>query len=590
MSARPKQKPRPASNARTLTTREPLEPATSFRDSGLPRGLVTALIERGFEEPFAIQAATLPNALAGDDILARAQTGSGKTLGFGLPMLATLVQLRDHGGKPRRYTPRAIVLVPTRELAAQVARELTPLAGALALHGVVVTGGAPYGPQRSALHRGVDYVVATPGRLIDLIDNGDCELNGVEISILDEADHMCELGFLEPMQDILRQVPTRGQRMLFSATLDGDVDTIAAEFMPSPVLVATDPEIAQIDTMSHHIVEVPDWRRKRAVIAALANGSGRTLIFVRSQLGADRVADELKENGIPAGSLHGGLTQAVRTRALKSFSDGYPRVLVATDVAARGIHVDDIDVVVHSDPPGDHKSYVHRSGRTARAGAGGTVVTVSLTKERRGVDKVLKSAGVEPAMRRELSDTPDVVDLVGPPAPPQPPRRQAPEPTYADRSRSGRPRADRNGSDRSRSDRPRTDQTRSDRPSRDSNQYERANESRSNTGWSKDRRPNPARNADERPSTSGKPRRSDNRADSRSDDRYDSRSDSRHKSTSKPSFKSSTKPAPKLAPKSSSKFAAKAPSKGPQKAWSKPAPKSAAKSGPKANGAPRGRG
>ena len=431
-SPRPRsgQSPKPPTRAR-LEVQEPQAPVSSFREAGLPRALVKALAERGIESPFAIQSATLPDALAGQDILARAQTGSGKTLGFGLPMLAALVSFREHSGRPRRYAPRAVVLVPTRELAAQVARELTPLGQALGIHGVVVTGGAPYGPQRTALHRGVDFVVATPGRLIDLVDNGDCELNSIEISVLDEADHMCELGFLEPMQEILRQVPERGQRMLFSATLDGDVDALAAEFMPLPVLVATDPEVAPIDTMSHHVVEVPDWRRKRAVIAALANGSGRTLIFVRSQLGADRVADELKESGIPAGALHGGKSQAVRTRALKSFTDGHPRVLVATDVAARGIHVDDIDVVVHSDPPGDHKSYVHRSGRTARAGAGGTVVTVALTKERRGVDRVLKSAGVEPLLRRELSDQPDVVDLVGPPAPPRvsTPRNSAPRDT-----------------------------------------------------------------------------------------------------------------------------------------------------------------
>ncbi|HSV66760.1 MAG TPA: DEAD/DEAH box helicase [Mycobacteriales bacterium] len=432
-----------------LATRDPRLAVTSFGAAGLPRPLVTALARHGIDTPFPIQGATLPDALAGDHVLGRAQTGSGKTLGFGLPLLARLATSQPGGDRPRTRPghPRGLILTPTRELAQQVADALAPLGQSLGLKLTTVYGGASMGRQITALSRGVDIVVATPGRLVDHIESGYCALDEVEITVLDEADHMCDLGFLPVVRSLLAQVPADGQRMLFSATLDRDVDGLVREFLPEPVLVAIDPEVPAVDTMTHHVFEAADREAKAELLAALTRGHGRTLMFARTRHGADRVSRALARAGIPAAALHGGMAQNARTRTLRSFTEGGHRVLVATDVAARGIHVDGIDLVVHADPPSEAKAYLHRSGRTARAGAAGTVVTVSLPEERRTVHGLLRDAGLDIGPVPVAAGDPLVTELVGPhapfvpPAPPTPPSRPRP----AGQSPAGQPRAARTG-------------------------------------------------------------------------------------------------------------------------------------------------
>jgi superfamily II DNA/RNA helicase len=385
----------------------------TFADAGLPGILVSALSTAGIETPFPIQAATLPDALAGENVLGRAQTGAGKTLGFGLPMLARL----GAGRRARPGKPRGLVLVPTRELAQQVADALEPLARTLGVRMTTVYGGTSIPRQVNALTRGVDIVVATPGRLMDLLERRACDLSEVAVTVVDEADHMCDLGFLPVVTQLLAQVPGDGQRMLFSATLDGDVDVLVRKYLPKPVLVALDPEAAPVTTMTHHAFETPDRDTKLALLIELAGGLGRTLLFVRTKHGADRLAKQLSRGGVPSAALHGGMAQGARTRSLRSFSEGECRVLVATDVAARGIHVDDVDLVVHADPPTEPKAYLHRSGRTARAGADGAVVVVSFPAERPAVETLLRAAGVG---GQPVAVTPEDVrvrDLVGPAAP-----------------------------------------------------------------------------------------------------------------------------------------------------------------------------
>ncbi|HEY9391207.1 MAG TPA: DEAD/DEAH box helicase [Mycobacteriales bacterium] len=395
-------------------TRSPRPSAGSLTDAGLPAALVTALRGRGITELFPIQAATLPDALAGEHVLGRARTGSGKTLGFGLPTLTRLAAA-EHRTRPTR--PRGLVVVPTRELAQQVADALSPLASALRLRLTTVYGGTSLSRQINALRRGVDIVVATPGRLTDLIERGTCALDEVAVTVLDEADHMCDLGFLPAVRALLAQVPADGQRMLFSATLDNDVQTIVREYLPEPVLVALDDPEATEHAATHHLFEAEDPRAKFDLVAALAGGLGRTLLFSRTKHGADRLARQLTDAGILAGALHGGLAQNARTRQLRSFAEGSRRVLVATDVAARGIHVDHIDLVVHVDPPTDPKTYLHRSGRTARAGAEGTVVVVALRDQRQPVERMLHAAGIDVRAVPMGADDPQVRELVGPPAP-----------------------------------------------------------------------------------------------------------------------------------------------------------------------------
>ncbi len=406
--------------------------ADGFAALGVPRTLVRALDRSGIATPFPIQRSTIPDALAGRDVLGRGRTGSGKTLAFGLPTLARLADGR--GASSRR--PRALVLVPTRELAQQVRDALAPLAAAVGARTVLVAGGLPYGPQTSALEKGVDVVVATPGRLSDLIDRGAVGLDAVEVTVLDEADHMADLGFLPEVTALLDLVPAGGQRLLFSATLDRGVDTLVARYLTDPVTHSTDDATASVPTMDHHVLVV-EPADKKVLTAELAGRPGRTVVFVRTKLGADRVAAQLREVGVLAASLHGGLGQSVRGRVLGAFRDGRLPVLVATDVAARGIHVDDVSLVLQVDPPNDHKDYLHRAGRTARAGGTGVVATLALPHQRRTVQRMLREVdlGVRPTRVRPGDD---LVDDLGGAAPSGQPVSQAAYRAVVDAPRSPR--------------------------------------------------------------------------------------------------------------------------------------------------------
>ncbi|HET8617266.1 MAG TPA: DEAD/DEAH box helicase, partial [Actinomycetales bacterium] len=374
----------PAAPSSTETT----TPALRFADLGLPGQLVDRLARDGLTTAFPIQSATIPDALSGRDVLGRAQTGSGKTLAFGLPLLTRLASRRSESRHPR-----GIVLVPTRELAMQVHDSLEPLAHVLGVRIKLVAGGLPYQKQIHALDRGVDVLVATPGRLTDLVQRGSCHLSSVEVLVLDEADQMCDMGFLPDVCALLDQMPTSGQRLLFSATLDGDVEQIVRRYLHDPVQHATNDAGATVSTMSHHVWLVKP-AHKGPLTTALAARRGRTVVFVRTKLGADRVAAQLREQGVRAAALHGGLPQGARNRTLSAFRDGHVPVLVATDVAARGIHVDDVGLVLQVDPPADHKDYLHRAGRTARAGEQGTVITLALPHQRRTMERLTGSAGV----------------------------------------------------------------------------------------------------------------------------------------------------------------------------------------------------
>ena len=362
-----------------------------FADLGLPRRLVHTLSREGITTPFPIQAATIPDALAGRDVLGRGRTGSGKTLAFGLPLLTRLA----NAGKAAPGHPAALILVPTRELAMQVNDALSPLARALGLFSRTALGGAPYDKQIRDLRRGVDILVATPGRLRDLIGRGECSLDDIEVTVLDEADQMADMGFLPDVTELLEKTPERSQRLLFSATLDGDVDTLVKRFLHDPVTHEVDPASATVTTMAHHLLLVPP-AQKNDIIASIAARTGRTIMFVRTQAAVDRLADQLAAVGVRAAALHGGKTQRVRTRTLAEFREGRMNVLVATDVAARGIHVDGVSLVVHIDPPKDSKDYLHRAGRTARAGESGTVVTLVMPRQRKSTYSMLERAGVTP--------------------------------------------------------------------------------------------------------------------------------------------------------------------------------------------------
>ncbi|WPW20106.1 DEAD/DEAH box helicase [Streptomyces griseoincarnatus] len=385
-------------------------PEITFAGLGLPEGVVRKLAQNGVTTPFPIQAATIPDALAGKDILGRGRTGSGKTLSFGLPTLAQLA-----GGRTEKHKPRAVILTPTRELAMQVADALQPYGDVLGLKMKVVCGGTSMGNQIYALERGVDVLVATPGRLRDIINRGACSLENVEIAVLDEADQMSDLGFMPEVTELLDQVPAGGQRMLFSATMENEIKTLVDRYLDSPVSHEVDAAQGAVTTMSHHILVVKP-KDKAPVTAAIASRKGRTIIFVRTQLGADRVAEQLRDSGVKADALHGGMTQGARTRTLADFKDGYVNVLVATDVAARGIHVDGIDLVLNVDPAGDHKDYLHRAGRTARAGRTGTVVSLSLPHQRRQIFRLMEDAGVD-ATRHIIQGgaafDPEVAEITG---------------------------------------------------------------------------------------------------------------------------------------------------------------------------------
>ncbi len=378
--ARPRSEPRPApvselELALTASLDAPPGPA-DFAALRLPQPLLTGLQRRGISTPFPIQSRTLPDALAGRDLLGRAETGSGKTLAFGLPMLARLT-----GAAGRRAgTPGGLVLVPTRELAGQVQDALAPLGQPIGVRVLAVYGGASMGRQIAALRRGVDLLVATPGRLLDLIRQGECSLGSVEVTAIDEADHMADLGFLPDVTQILDMTRPDGQRLLFSATLDRGVDRLARAYLSDPVAIAVASAASPVENMDHLAFTVRH-EDKVAVLSQIVARPARTLVFVRTKHGADRLARQLSRAGIEAGAIHGNLAQNARQRALDAFAAGRTRVLVATDVAARGIHVDDVDLVVHYDPPADHKDYLHRSGRTARAGASGTVLSLLLPEQ-----------------------------------------------------------------------------------------------------------------------------------------------------------------------------------------------------------------
>lgn len=431
--------PRPAAARTAAPARPPLQarearPAVAtFAEAGLPRRLLTALERSGITEPFPVQAATLPDVLAGENVLARARTGSGKTLGYGLPLVTRVAQ----GNAVRPQRPRGLILVPTRELAQQVHDALVPFARSLGVRVSTVYGGTSIGRQIDVLRRGVGVLVATPGRLTDLIDRQTCFLDDVETTVLDEADHMCDLGFLPAVRALLDLTPADGQRLLFSATLDTEVEVLVRQYLPDPVLVAVDPEVSHVTTLTRHALEAADRAAQVRVVAALAGGQGRTLVFARTKHGTDRLATQLTRAGVPARALHGGMTQNARSRALADFTNGTHRVLVATDVAARGIHVDGVDLVVHAGPPEDAKTYQHRGGRTARAGATGTDVLVSLPEERGKVRSMLRAAGINTRVEQVDADHPIIVEIAGPPAPLVLPTQRTESVTADARPRSG---------------------------------------------------------------------------------------------------------------------------------------------------------
>ncbi|HVL04170.1 MAG TPA: DEAD/DEAH box helicase [Acidimicrobiales bacterium] len=378
---------------------------TTFGALGIPADLVAVLDSDGITEPFPVQTMTIPDLLAGRDVCGKAKTGSGKTLAFGLAVVA-----RAKPASPLR--PGALVLVPTRELATQVAAELAPLAKARGRSVRAVYGGTDLDRQSNALRKGVDIVVATPGRLIDLIERKAVELDAIEIVVLDEADRMADMGFLPQVEWVLRHVGTPHQTMLFSATLDGDVDHLVRVHMHEPVFHEVVSDRVDVDDMEHRFLSVHQMDKVR-VAAAVARGAERCLIFVRTKRGADRLAGQLEREGVAAMPIHGDLRQSARERALRDFTDGGLHVLVATDVAARGIHVDEIDVVLHYDPPADHKSYVHRSGRTARAGTSGAVATLVLWDQERDIRLLQKRLGLELPLVEIFSNDPRLADLSG---------------------------------------------------------------------------------------------------------------------------------------------------------------------------------
>ena len=414
-------------------TPKPPAPAATFASLGVPAPLVAALASAGITTPFPIQAATLPDALAGLDILGRGRTGSGKTLAFALPLVAGL-----SGGHTMAGRPRGLVLVPTRELASQVQAVLAPLAGVMGLSTTAIFGGTPQNPQVAALRNRADIVIACPGRLADLIEQGHCHLGDVEISVLDEADHMADLGFLPAVRRLLDATPAGGQRMLFSATLDGAVDVLARRFLVSPARHAVDPT-APPAQIAHHLLTVAPADRV-GVVRALTAGNNRSLVFTRTKHGAAKLAKQLTAVGVPAAELHSNLPQTARTRNLASFTSGTVRVLVATDIAARGIHVDGIGLVIHADSPAEHKAYLHRSGRTARAGAGGVVITLQTPAQAHEVRTLMRRAGVVPVAATVSPRSPLLRSIAGPPAPlvPRPPRPTAPGPALVARPATDR--------------------------------------------------------------------------------------------------------------------------------------------------------
>ena len=408
----------------------------TFAELGVPDRLVAALATAGVTKPFPIQAATLPDSLAGKDVLGRGRTGSGKTYAFVLPVLA---RLAASDTKRRANHPRALILAPTRELATQIQASISPLAETLGLRSMTIFGGVGHGPQINGLRKGADIVVACPGRLEDHVQAGHAKLGAVEITVLDEADHMADLGFLPAVRRILEATPATAQRLLFSATLDAGVDVLVRRFMTDPVTHSVDSARSPVARMTHHVLHVkPDTRLP--VLVDLTAAPGRTLVFTRTKYGAKALTKKLIAQGVPAVELHGNLSQGARTRNLEAFADGSARTLVATDIAARGIHVDGVTLVIHADPPIEHKAYLHRSGRTARAGAEGTVVTLMTDEQVRDVRDLTRKAGIAPTVTKLAAGDALLSELApGERTYVEPPAKQEPTPRQSTRRPSRKP-------------------------------------------------------------------------------------------------------------------------------------------------------
>ncbi|MFD5425113.1 DEAD/DEAH box helicase [Streptomyces sp. NPDC127084] len=385
-----------------------LPPVQAFAELDMPAALLKTLAAQGVTDPFPIQAATLPNSLAGRDLLGRGRTGSGKTLSFGLALLA-----RTAGRRAEPGAPLALVLVPTRELAQQVTDALTPYATAVNLRLTTVVGGMSITRQAGSLRRGAEVLVATPGRLKDLIERGDCRLDQVAITVLDEADQMADMGFLPQVTALLKQVEPGGQRLLFSATLDRNIDRLVKQFLSDPVVHSVDPSAGAVTTMDHHVLYIADETDKKAVTTRIAARDGRVILFLDTKRSVDRLVKRLLASGVRAAGLHGGRSQPQRNRTLDQFKSGHVTALVATNVAARGIHVDDLDLVVNVDPPTDHKDYLHRGGRTARAGESGSVVTLVLPEQKREMTRLMADAGISPRTARVKSSDEELARLTG---------------------------------------------------------------------------------------------------------------------------------------------------------------------------------
>ncbi|MEU2777972.1 DEAD/DEAH box helicase [Streptomyces sp. NPDC007162] len=423
------------------STTPPLPAVEDFAALDMPAGLLKTLTAQGVTAPFPIQAATLPNSLAGRDLLGRGRTGSGKTLAFGLAVLARTAGLR---AEPR--APLALVLVPTRELAQQVTDALTPYATAVNLRLATVVGGLSLTKQAGTLRRGAEVLVATPGRLNDLVERGDCVLDQVGITVLDEADQMTDMGFLPQITKLIELVRPDGQRMLFSATLDRNIDRLVQRFLTDPVVHSVDPSAGAVTTMEHHVLHVQDETDKKAVTTRIAARDGRVILFLDTKRSADRLAKRLLAVGVRAAALHGGRSQPQRTRTLEQFKNGQVTALVATNVAARGIHVDDLDLVVNVDPPTDHKDYLHRGGRTARAGDSGSVVTLVLPEQRRDVTQLMSDAGIRPRTAHVRSSDAELAGITGAREPSGVPVTiEVPQPAEAAQSRTAGKAADGRG-------------------------------------------------------------------------------------------------------------------------------------------------
>ncbi|QAY64230.1 DEAD/DEAH box helicase [Xylanimonas allomyrinae] len=424
----------------------------NFSSFGLPMPVVDSLAERGITEPFPIQSASLPDSLSGKDVLGRGRTGSGKTIAFALPVVTRLA-----GGRRAPRRPRALILAPTRELALQIDATTAPLAATLGLRTTTVFGGVAQSRQVAALDAGVDILVACPGRLEDLLNQKLLTLDAIEITVLDEADHMADLGFLPGVKRILDRTPQRTQRLLFSATLDNGVDVLVKRYLHQPVTHSVDDAAAPPPQMTHHVLAVADAAAKRDVVQQLAAGTGRRVLFTRTKHHAKKLAKQLTAAGVPAVDLHGNLGQGARERNLAAFTSGAVRVLVATDIAARGIHVDDVELVVHVDPPAEHKAYLHRSGRTARAGSGGDVVTIMLPEQRGDVADLTRKAKISVRPRPVVPGDATVAALVGTVLAPVAPRPQA---APAQQTRQGQGRTQQARTQQARPQQARTQQAR----------------------------------------------------------------------------------------------------------------------------------